>query len=226
MNEAIKIFLAVVGVASCANLVDAAGVLTIYDGTNPIITVQDNGAGDQQGATGVISVSTNIGVWNLSISSALTKPVFGSAVSPIMEIIIQAQSSASGTLTYTFTDNGFGPIFIGSTLNSTLSGGVLSGAGTAAYNVFGDAANVLGATTTLITSIGTSALPVNANSSGVLALPTPFSLTQIVILTATGASYLNADASFNVAVPEPGCAAIAALGLAAVLATRRKRAKA
>jgi hypothetical protein len=221
MKNAIKVFLMVAGVTVCANLAKAQSELTIYDGVNPLITVLDNGAGDQNASAGSIYVSTNVGVWTLTITSALTKPSVGSAINPIMDIVVQAVSSAGGTLRYTFSDNNY--LFTPGTWNTGLSG-VLNGVGVA-YGVFGDPANVVGAQTISVAAIGTSPLP--ANNSGVFNLTAPYSLTQLVELAATGATSLNVDASFTVTpVPEPNYTAMVVLALAAVGVARRKSAKA
>lgn len=222
MKTAISVVLLVAAVTACANLAKAQSELTIYDGINPLITVFDNGPGDQNASAGSIYVSTNVGVWNLNISSALTKPAIGSPLNPVMDIVVQAVSSAGGTLRYAFSDNNF--LFTPGTLNATLSGGLNYGATAVAYRVFGDPANVVGAQTVLVANAGTSPLPVIVTSSGVFNLPEPYSLTQLVELTATGATSFNVDASFNVtSVPEPSCAALTVLALAAVGVARRRR---
>src|SRR5664280_262136 len=187
MKMGVKTLIVGLAVAGFANWAHAAATLSIYDGANPLISLVDNSPGDFNGSVGQMLVITNVGVWNLTITSAVTKPALGSATNPVMDIAIQAISSASGILTYTFSDNGFGPAT--GTLNATVSGHVISGAAaTVGYDVWGDSANVLGATTVHLAGTGTSPLPVVASNSGPLALPTPFSLTQVVELHASGAS--------------------------------------
>jgi hypothetical protein len=198
---------------------EAAATLTLYDGVSPLVSITDDGPGDLISGAGIIYVQTNIGVWYLSISSAVTKPVFGSATDPVMDLIIQANSSAAGTLRFTFSDNGFGPA--AGTLHAIMDGHVISGAGVGVtYNVFGDPANVVGATTVPVTSIATT-LPTTATANGTLALGAPYSLTQIITFTTTGATGFSADGSFNV-VPEPSALALAGVGLG-VLALRNFR---
>src|ERR1017187_1753857 len=104
-----KLLLVGTMLTSFTNRVNAAATLTIYDGVNPLITVVDNGPGDLVGATGAILVQTNVGVWNLDINTAITKPLFGSTTAPVMDLSVQASSTAAGSLRFVFSDNGFGP---------------------------------------------------------------------------------------------------------------------
>jgi hypothetical protein len=211
-------------VAVCSMRAYGAATLTLYDGVNPLITVVDNGPGDQLGLTGAILVQTNVGVWNLAISTAVTKPLFGSATSPVMDLSIQANSTAAGSLRLVFSDNGFGPAT--GILTATVTGQVVAGAAaTDTYDVYGDPANVVGATTVHIASAGTSFLPTAASGSGPLFLATPFSLTQVETMVASGPTTLNTDASFLVVVPEPGVMALGVLGLAALRLGRFGRSK-
>ena len=221
MKTGVKTLIMGLAVAGFANWAHAAATLTIYDGVNPLISLVDNGPGDLNGLSGLISSVTNVGVWNLTITSAVTKPILGSPTNPVMDIAIQAVSTASGSLRYTFSDNDFGPAT--GTLNATVLGNVISdAAATVGYDVWGDPANVVGATTVHLASIGTSPLPVVASNSGPLALPTPFSLTQDVKLNASGGSDINVEASFNV-VPEPSTLGLMAIGLGLLPLLRRYR---
>ena len=208
---------------SFTNRVNAAATLTLYDGVNPLITVVDNGPGDMFGATGAILVETNVGVWNLTISSAITKPLFGSATAPVMDLGVTATSTAAGSLRFVFSDNGFGPVTNGSTLIAIVDGQVNGAAATVTYDVYGDPANVVGATTVHIASIGTTPLPTTATGSGPLALSAPFSLTQVETFVASGPTAINADASFSVVVPEPGVLGLGALGVAVFALARSQR---
>src|SRR5664279_3706582 len=96
-------------VAVCPGRTHAAATFSLFDGVNPLITVVDNGPGDFSPQTGAITVSTNVGVWNLAIATALTKPLSGSAINPVMDLSFQANSTAGGSLRLVFSDNGFGP---------------------------------------------------------------------------------------------------------------------
>lgn len=195
----------------------ATAIFTISDGVNPLISVSDNGPGDSSSAMGAIIVQTNVGVWDLTIDTGITKPAAGSATSPIMDINVLAQSTAGGTLTLTFSDNNFGPAT--GTINAGLTGFTVNGAiAQGGESVYGDQANVVGATTVPITSIAPIPLPSSsgsATSSGPLLLNAPFSLTEVVQISTEGSTLVNLDASFNFSpVPEPGIPALGALGIA------------
>lgn len=207
----------------------ATAIFTINDGVDPVISVADNGPGDQASATGVIVVQTNVGVWALTINTAITKPVVGSPTSPVMDINLQAYSTAAGSLTLTFSDNNFGPAM--GILNATETGYTVAGATSAAtMNVWGDPGNVTLAETDPILALPSSVLPLPPGSltetgSGALTLGAPYSLTESTTVTASGATIVNLDASFYV-IPEPGIPALGALGFAgwALFRMRNRRA--
>ena len=216
-----KLLLAGSMLISCTNWVNAAATLSVYDGVNPLITVADNGPGDLFGATGAILIMTNVGVWNLDINTAVTKPLLGSPDHPVMDLSVQASSTSAGSLRLVFSDNSFGPA--SGFLIATVTGQIVSGVPvTATYDVYGDPANVVGATTVHIASAGTTTLPTSATGSGPLGLPTPFSLTQVETFVASGATSFLSDASFQV-VPEPGVMGLGALGLAVFALGRSQR---
>src|ERR1035437_7327520 len=156
-----KLLLAGTMLTSFTTRVNAAATMTVYDGVNPLITVIDNGPGDLIGATGTILVQTNVGVWNLDINTAVTKPLFGSTINPVMALGIKASSTAAGSLRLTFSDNDFGPA--SGLLTAIVTGHIVGGAPVnVTYNVYGDPANVIGATTVHTASAGTTALPTSA----------------------------------------------------------------
>src|SRR4051794_14114810 len=132
MKKGARILLATLLVLGVCDRARAAATVTIWDGLNPLISVTDNGPGDTLGTTGAVYVRTNVGVWFLSISSAITKPLFGSAPQPVMDLLIQANSSAAGTLRFTFSDNGFGPA--NGVLNAKADGHLLDGAAPTSLN--------------------------------------------------------------------------------------------
>jgi len=213
----VVVSLGFVGVAhvACGGTI-IAPTLSISDGVDPGITIFDNGLGDLNGTIGAVTLSTNMGVWNLSISTGVTYPALGSFTNPVMDLVIQASSTGAGSLTYTFSDIGFS--HTNGSVNATISGHVISGASTKVdYSVYGDASDTLGALTTLLATTGTNLLPIVTSTSGTLGFSSPFSLSQVVQLTTTGATSVSVDASLNV-IPEPSATALTFLGLALLVA--------
>ena len=220
MKTGLKTLIVGLAVVGFANWAHAAATLTISDGVNPLLTIVDNGAGDLNSGMGQMFVVTNVGVWNLTITSALTKPAIGSPTNPVMDITIQAISTAPGTIEYTFSDDNF--LLSPGTANAAVSGQVISGApATVGYTVYGDPFNTVGAETFFLASTGTSPLPITTSNSGSLSLLAPYSLTQDVKLNASGASDISIDASLNV-VPEPSTLGLVALGLGTLPILRRR----
>jgi len=212
----------ITGVSGMAHGIPVGPILSISDGVDPTITIFDNFTGDLNPATGELTMSTNVGAWSLSIATGVTKPDLGGATNPVMDLVIQASSTNAGTLTYTFSDIGFTAF---AALNSTISGHVISGAPTTVnYSVFGDPSNVVGALTTQLTTTGTLPLPVLTSNSGTLPSSGLYSLSEVVKLTASGASSVSVDASLSV-VPEPSTVALTFAGLAFVTGgmVRRRR---
>jgi hypothetical protein len=213
--------LAIMGVAQVAHGTPSGPTLSISDGVDPVITITDNGPGDLNPGTGELTMSTNVGVWSLSIATGVSKPALGSSTNPVMDLVIQASSTGAGSLTYTFSDAGFGPA--PGTLNAAVSGQLISGAPTTVgYSVYGDSNNVEGALTTLLTTTGTIPLPLLTSNAGSLPSSSPFSLSQVVLLTASGASAVSVDASLSV-IPEPSSAALTFLGLAFLVVRLARR---
>ncbi len=223
--KSLVVSFAIAGVAWIAHGAPVGAILSISDGVNPVITINDNLPGDLNLATGELTLSTNVGVWNLSISTGVSKPALGSSTNPVMDLVIQASSTGAGSLTYTFSDGGFfhGP----GMLNSAVSGQVISGAPTTIdYSVFGDSNNLVGALTSPLSTTGTIPLPALTSNSGSLAFGSFFSLSQVVQVNASAATSVSIDASLNVSsVPEPSSVALTLMGFAFVTGhiVRRRR---
>jgi hypothetical protein len=216
----VKLLVAGLLFVSAANCVKATGTLTISDGINPTLTIADNGPGDNNASPGVLAVQTNIGVWYLTLETAITKPSLGSATAPVMNLFIQADSSALGNLEITFSDNNFGPV--NNVAGNNLTGftfGVPTAPTTITYNLYSDSGNTVGAETTLVASFPTQPMPVNSSTTTPLSLTEASSLTEDVQLSASGATSLDANVSLQV-VPEPGVITLGALGFAALFYKR------
>jgi hypothetical protein len=204
MKKTLLTLLAAVAVAGFGSQAKAAATVTISDGITATNVVIDNQPQDFAPGTGIELVVANVGVWNVIIGG-VTKPVFGTATSPVMDLNIQARSSAAGTLTVTFSDNNFGATGPETgLLKAIVTGTQVSGASsTVDFKVYGDSGNVVGAQTSLATSTGAQSWPpVNTTASGSVALSAPFSLTEVVVINTGGATVLDLDASFQLTIDQ------------------------
>jgi len=181
---------------------NAAATLTLDDGVNPKIVVMDNIPPDGASSGGVVLAITNVGVWRVLIVSGATKPAFGTASSPVMDIGLQALSTGAGTLKVSFSDINYGLKNNGTAtgvLTAQETGNLVSGAATVDFQVWGDSGNALGAQTSLLADAGPQDWPPVGNPfPGSLALSQPFSLTEVLVINVPGPAQLNVDASYQV----------------------------
>jgi hypothetical protein len=203
----LKVLTVALGTMALTGSALAIPTLTISDG------VTSTTATSASGVDSYFTVSFD-GAWSVVISTGVSKPAagFGSAAGPLLDLNIQVSalsSSPEHDLTFTFSDNGFGPSPDG--FLAQLSGHVVSGTGqNVTYNTYYDSGNVTAAETSLLTTSGTLAPfsyhSAQSGSAGSLAL---YSLTEVVTIggagTAPGASYsLDASLAGVSSVPDGG----------------------
>jgi hypothetical protein len=180
--------------------VTTTAVLTFNDGVNPQVVVLDNSLLDASSIVGALTITKNVGVWQVIISG-VTKPVSGSATSPLMDISVQAISSGPGMLMVTLSDKNFGGTKGTATgvVNGEETGNMIYGAGTVDFAVWGDGGNTIDALTTLLADAGPEVWPPALTFfPGSLALNQPFSLTEVLNIQVSTASYVTVDASLQV----------------------------
>lgn len=202
-----------------------AASLLLYDGSTTLII--DDGdvvpPVDSTVAAGAVTFAGDIGVWDITVTTGVTKPVVGSASSPRMNLVVFALSNsalASNTLTVWFSETGFGPSSLGAVAelkpNNT--------SGTVTYATYQDTGDALfgsavppAAPGTLITT--TPALGPGAVSdvrSGALSSGAAFySLTQAITISHGAGNALTTNVDATLAVPDGGMT-IALLGLAMI----------
>jgi len=135
---------------------------------------------------------------NFSLSITLGTPT-ADALLPELDVTTSTTTLArsAGTLTILFSDTSFGslPGSINSQING-LTNGVVG------YGTYVDAANNPFATTTLLGSAGPfSNGPFAGNSSATFAVPQPFSITEMIVISQN--FYTNGSTSFGTKVTDP-----------------------
>ena len=185
-----------IAIAAVAASLAAYAVPTIIVTDGVVSSGPITGAG---GSVVYINPSFGSNSWQLVITTATTKPIFGSAGSPNMELDIQASSTGASTneLTVIFSDTDFGPtsgrfaaLMTGHAINSS--------GGTVTFNTYYDASNNVTATTTPLTVSGGLPGPsyFTLNQDGSI-IGAPFSLTEVVTISGTPAASYSLGANLQ-----------------------------
>jgi len=217
----LTVVLAAAIVAAATGPAFAAATLTISDGVTTATLVDADG-------DGVITFGSSFdSFWNVLILTGETKPAIGNATSPQLDLNLQASSTAGApNLTITLSDNNFGPTT--GTFSAKQTGSVVAGPGqTETFSTFYNAANVLGATTTPLTSTGPLSAPNYSSPLEVFSAPFSqplYSLTEVVTINGdqTASGLYHFDSSLSL-VPEPGTFSLLLAGAAAFGIWRRRK---
>jgi len=179
----------------------ATPTITISDGTNSI-SVSDNGVGDANSAVGQVTWIGALDNWTLNVDTGTTYPAIGTLAFPALDLSFNAISNGSGgTLWIYFSADGFGP---SAGTSNTVIGGTVSGPGTVSYSTYGGNSDTLFDTSNWLSTVGPFTGPAFSSSTlgGLVNSAGPYSLTELVTITSTGASTITGDAFLS--VPEAG----------------------
>ena len=196
----------------------AVPTMKISDGITTL-TIADGSGSDSNGAAGLVTWIGTIGVWTINVNTGVTKPAYGDAENPYMDLnFVNGSSSSAGTLTIWFSETDF-------TKNGTAFA-VIGGtaAGMVSYETYYDSANALFGNSGALTnqSFGPGGFT-GAATGGPVMDPNVYSLTQKITITHGQQGVSSGDAELT--VPDSGStiallgAALATLGL---ISRRRK----
>ncbi len=195
----------------------AALQLRLTQGVN-VVTIVDNAN------TGAVTFNGSIGTYTLTVDTAQSKPLLGTAASPHMDLTFVA--NGVGTLTIEAWDNGFttSPAGVFTNIGGTVS---TSNAGnTVTYQSFtgvnGTPFDTSGNSSALLTR-GPGAFSAVVPMS--ITVPAPYSIEQKVVITHLTSGVSSGDADLQ-AVPAPAGLVLLAVGapFLAVGYYRRKKA--
>jgi hypothetical protein len=218
-------------VVGTLGIAHAVAILELSSGTTTQ-TITDNALGlDLDPADGSIIFSGPIGNFLLNLTIGLSKPQVGGDEDAILDLLsFNASTVFGGTLVIRFTDVDF---ILPQNANGATSaiGGTMTGAGSVTFKTFLDDTNTAFGTGTPLANLGpytgTPVFPTPFSGSSSIGVTTsdPFSLTEVVTLTHTGAAMTSFDATLRVGSPEPTSLLLLGSGLAGLGLLGRKKFK-
>ena len=191
-----------------------ATLFLMVDGT----TVSDNGSGDLNASTGVITYSGGAANFNIAVNTGITTSM------PLIDLSnVLGQSTGAGSIVIKLTNTGLtSPVGLQSWL-SQFTGNYSGGSANITAQTYIDTSNVAFGTGTLLGSFITANTPFALSSVNVGGGTTPFSLTEVVTVTANGAGRnFSLDTQLSL-VPEPASLGLLGASLIGIGFLRHRR---
>ena len=185
--------------------------------------MSDNGGGDINALSGVVTFSGAVGHFIVNTTTGITKPILGSATVPILDLnSINLNGNNAGTIVLEFSETDFTNTSATLDMISVIGG---TTAGTPQFETFGSLINMLFATDIMVADSGALTDEILFDEITTAALTGTFSLTTRVTITHTG-DFDNSSFNSVLEVPEPSVMAPFILGtmvIGANLLVRRRR---
>lgn len=186
---------------------EAAAQLRISDGTVAgTIVINDDGPGDSANTSpGVITYAGPVGAnWFLNVTTGSGYPNLGSPSVPTLDLGTLNLSSAAGSLTIEFSEDGF---TAGGPANITIGG---NSVGTVTYKVWTDTNNVIFGKTTLVGTVGPLDATLTGGSfsgsaAGTVAPASPYSITMEATIEHPTGGKTGFDAALDITPPACNC---------------------
>ena len=190
---------------------------------SPVIVV-DDGANDDPGTVfipGIVSYTGSVGVFDINTTTGVTKPLIGSATSPIHDLnSINVNGAGPGTITLMFTETDY--FTAGGVLDFSFGlGGVA--ADTIQFQAFASDANTAFGLDTLIVDSGVLSGSGSGTFFGSALLSGTYSLTTVVTITHSGIGQNTSFGATLTTIPAPGFGPVILAGLVAMGASRLRR---